>query len=59
MDNREDILSRRLTEAAVDGRIACARARRIADELGVSYKDVGAMANELGLKITACELGCF
>lgn len=59
MDNREDILRRRLTEAAVDGRITCARARRIADELGVSYRSVGEMANGLGLKITACELGCF
>jgi hypothetical protein len=59
MDNGEETLRRRLTEAAVDGKIACARARRIAEELGISYKDVGVMANELGLKITACELGCF
>ncbi|MBI5142399.1 MAG: hypothetical protein HZA20_09465 [Nitrospirae bacterium] len=59
MDSTADALRRRLTEAAVDGRISCARARRIAEELGVSYRDVGAAANGLGLKISACELGCF
>lgn len=42
-----------------DGRISCAVARRIAEELNVDYKDVGDTANRLKIKIRDCELGCF
>jgi len=42
-----------------DNRLSCAVARNIARELSVSYKEVGKAANELQVKITDCELGCF
>ncbi len=42
-----------------EGRISCAVARRIAEELSVSYREVGDRAKALHLKIVACELGCF
>ncbi len=42
-----------------DNRLPCAVARNIARELSVSYKEVGKAANELQVKITDCELGCF
>jgi hypothetical protein len=48
-----------LLSACVDNRISCAAARRIAEEAGVPYKAVGDAANELGIRITACQLGCF
>ena len=48
-----------LKEKAVDGKIACGLARKIAEELGVPYKEVGAAADELNIKIKNCELGCF
>ncbi|MFZ5995890.1 MAG: hypothetical protein ACOYW7_00140 [Nitrospirota bacterium] len=48
-----------LKEKSVDGRITCTIARGIAEELGVSYKEVGNTANELKIKIKNCELGCF
>lgn len=41
------------------GRISCAAAQKIAENLGISYKEVGNAANELGIKIKDCQLGCF
>ncbi|MCX8027603.1 MAG: hypothetical protein N3A62_07125 [Thermodesulfovibrionales bacterium] len=60
----EDVLLKKeikktLTERSQNGRISCKEARRIAEELAVPYKMVGELANELKIKIFACELGCF
>lgn len=46
-------------QTAKDGRITCAEARRLAEQLGVPYAMVGKACDEKGIKITACELGCF
>lgn len=48
-----------LKEKADKGRVSCAVARKIAEELRVSYRAVGETANKLKIKITSCELGCF
>jgi LAO/AO transport system kinase len=48
-----------LLEKAVDDKIPCALAREIAEDVGAGYKEVGAAADELGIKIHRCELGCF
>ncbi|HMK44457.1 MAG TPA: hypothetical protein VK445_10000 [Dissulfurispiraceae bacterium] len=48
-----------LKERSADGRISCTAARGIAEELAVPYALIGAVANELKLKIKHCELGCF
>jgi uncharacterized protein (UPF0210 family) len=48
-----------IKKRAKDTRLPCAVARNIARELSVSYKEVGKAANELQVKITDCELGCF
>jgi len=52
-------VSERLTSESVEGRISCARAQAIAQTLGVSYRVVGHMADELGIRIRECQLGCF
>jgi len=52
-------IKRLLTERAVDARLTCTAARKIAEELGVPYIEVGRAANELKIKIKNCELGCF
>jgi DNA-binding MurR/RpiR family transcriptional regulator len=39
--------------------ISCAEAFKIAEELGISPAEVGRGCNELGMKIVACQLGCF
>lgn len=54
-----DQLRQRLKEAAKEGRITCAQAWELAEELGVEKKLVGKICNELGIRIKACQLGCF
>jgi hypothetical protein len=49
----------RIQAAAPDGRIACATAFRLAEELNLSRKDLGGLLDELRIKITQCQLGCF
>lgn len=48
-----------LSEKAVAGKIACPLARKLAEELNISFKEIGKTADELEIKITDCELGCF
>lgn len=43
----------------VDGKLTCAVAFGIAKKLKVSPRQVGDTANELGIKIATCQLGCF
>lgn len=44
---------------AVDRKIPCAAAQKIAEDCGITYAEVGLAANELGIKIIQCQLGCF
>lgn len=53
------LIERLLKERSNDGKITCAEARKIAEEIGVPYIEVGRVANELKIKIRKCELGCF
>ncbi len=48
-----------LKDNSVRGKIPCPIARKIAEELNVRYAEVGKVADEIGIKITDCELGCF
>ncbi len=51
---REEIMKR-----AANGKLSCSAARKIAEDLGLSYGEVGAAADELKIKIKDCQLGCF
>ncbi len=57
-ETNERIL-KEVKKKAIDGRLPCAIARKIAEDLGVSYRDVGEAADSLQIKITNCQLGCF
>lgn len=48
-----------IKKRAKNNRLPCPVARKIAQELAVPYKEVGNAADELKVKITGCELGCF
>ncbi|MGI6491099.1 MAG: hypothetical protein GX949_04650 [Peptococcaceae bacterium] len=48
-----------LKSAAGDGKISCTAARKLAADLKVPVGVVGAAADQLKIKIIACELGCF
>ena len=52
-------LAGELRRRAPERRLPCAVALEIAEALGVAPVEVGQAANELGLKIVECQLGCF
>ena len=52
-------LKEKMLKKVTDGRLSCAAARKLAEDFGISYKEVGAAADELGIKIKDCQLGCF
>lgn len=52
-------LKQELMNKAVDGKLPCAVARKIAEDLNLAYKEVGEAADELGIRIKNCQLGCF
>jgi hypothetical protein len=54
----EDVKTR-IKAAAPNGKIACATAFRLAEELCLPRKDLGDLLNELKIKIIQCQLGCF
>ncbi len=56
---KQALLLERVSEALVDGRLPCAVAHRLAEELGVSVPDVGWAADAGKIRITKCQLGCF
>jgi hypothetical protein len=56
--SQEDITAR-IKAAAPEGKIACAAAFRLAEELGLSRNDLGKRLNDLNIKIVHCQLGCF
>jgi len=46
-------------ELSPDGKMTCAAARKLAEELKVPYNVIGSAADELKIKIQSCDLGCF
>ncbi|GAB5046568.1 hypothetical protein [Thermodesulfovibrio sp. TK110] len=56
---QKKLIEKLLKERSNSGKITCAEARKIAEEIGVPYIEVGRVANELKIKICKCELGCF
>jgi len=55
---REKIIAA-IRAASIDGKLTCEKAHALASELKVPLKEVGALCNELKIKVTACQLGCF
>lgn len=52
-------LDQEIRRRAEDGHLPCAVAFQIAEALDVPVGEVGDAANELGVKIVDCQLGCF
>jgi hypothetical protein len=55
----QEDLKAKIKAAAPEGKIPCAAAFQLAEELGISRQEMGELLNELRLKITQCQLGCF
>jgi hypothetical protein len=45
--------------AAVENRLSCEKAYEISKELKVPLQEIGALCNDLNIKIKTCQLGCF
>jgi len=56
--NQEEIIAK-LKDAVKDGKIPCAMAFKIAKECNVSTKEIGNLLNQVKIKISNCQLGCF
>lgn len=54
-----EALKAKIKAAAPEGKISCAAAMRLAEELVISRQDMGKLLNELQIKIKQCQLGCF
>jgi len=61
---KEVVMDRKKLEEAIkskakEGKIPCAVCFKIADDLGISKKDLGKVLNESNIRISQCQLGCF
>lgn len=56
---QETMVREKVLALARDGQLPCAAALRLATELGVTPQAVGQAADAAGVKIIACQLGCF
>ena len=48
-----------ILEKAREGNIPCAVCFKIAEEFGITKKEMGTILNEMKIKIGQCQLGCF
>ncbi len=55
----DDGLAARLRDGLVEGKLPCAVAWVIADEMGLKKLEVSNAAERLGISISPCQLGCF
>lgn len=49
----------KLKEQAPTGKICCADARKLAENLKIPYAEIGKACDRAEIKIYGCELGCF
>lgn len=49
----------RIQAAAPNGKIPCAAAFQLAQELSLTRSRLGELLNDLNIKIIQCQLGCF
>ncbi len=48
-----------LAGSKVKGKVPCAAAFRLASQLGISPHQLGEIANQQGIRVSHCQLGCF
>jgi hypothetical protein len=57
MDRKK--LEESIKEKAKGGKLPCAMCFKIAEDFGISKKEMGRVLNEIKIKISQCQLGCF
>lgn len=48
-----------ILEKAKDGKLPCALCFKIAEDFEISKREMGNILNEMKIKISQCQLGCF
>jgi len=56
--DREKI-EKAIKEKSKDGKIPCAICFKIAEDFGISKREMGQILNEINIRISQCQLGCF
>jgi hypothetical protein len=54
-----DKLVKVILEKAKEGKLPCAVCFKIAKDFGISNREMGKILNEMKVKISQCQLGCF
>ena len=57
MDRKK--LEETILKKAKDGKIPCAQCFKISEDFGISKREMGKILNEIKVKISQCQLGCF
>ncbi len=57
--DKESITQELVKLGGQDKKISCTEARKLAERQGVGAPEIGRLCDSLGIKIFACELGCF
>ena len=52
-------LKKKISESLVNGKLSCPVAFKLAKEFKVAPSAIGDACNELSIKVTGCQLGCF
>ena len=52
-------LEEAIKEKAKGGKLPCAVCFKVAEEFGISRKELGQVLNEINVRISQCQLGCF
>jgi hypothetical protein len=52
-------LTEKVKALSKDGKLSCKQALKLAEEEGISSRDLGNLLNELKVKVMGCQLGCF
>jgi len=57
MDRKK--LEETILAKAQNGKLPCPVSFKIAEEFGISKREMGKILNEMKIKISQCQLGCF
>ena len=52
-------LRQTILEKSKEGKLPCAVSFKIAEDFGMSRKELGELLNEMKIKVSQCQLGCF
>jgi len=55
----QETLMDTIRSASIDNRLTCEAAHELSEKLHISLQEIGAVCNELKIKVAQCQLGCF